>query len=113
MRARRMVIPFYATSSKADPKGEKEGVNPLKLRGLAQAAFILFCFEMGVQEFKIIKKVKGDYGLVKMWLSFLLHNHYMAKEFHPDVCFIYSVTDKGKEFLDRYRHGRQNSSSDV
>jgi hypothetical protein len=26
----------------------------------------------------------------------------MAKEFHPDVGFIYSVTDKGKEFLDRY-----------
>jgi hypothetical protein len=94
-----MVIPFYATSSKADPKGEKEGVNPLKLRGLAQAAFILFCFEMGVQEFEIIKKVKGDYGLVKMWLSFLLHNHYMAKEFHPDVCFIYSVTEKEKNSL--------------
>jgi hypothetical protein len=53
---------------------------------------------MGVQEFEIIKKVKGDYGLVKMWLSFLLHNHYMAKEFHPDVCLIYSVTDKGKEY---------------
>jgi hypothetical protein len=49
-----------------------------------------------------------------MWLSFLLlHNHYMAKEFHPDVGFIYSVTDKGNEFLDRYRHGQQNSSSDV
>jgi predicted transcriptional regulator len=68
---------------------------------------------MGVQEFEIIKKFKGNYGLVKMWLSFLLHNHYMAKEFHPDVGFIYSVTDKGKEFLDRYRHGQQNSSSDV
>ena len=53
---------------------------------------------MGVQEFEIIKKVKGHYGLVKMWLSFLLHNHYMAKEFHPDVRFIYSVTDKGKEY---------------
>ncbi len=55
-----------------------------------------------MQEFEIIKKFKGDYGLVKIWLSFLLHNHYMAKEFHPDVGFIYSVTDKGKEFLDRY-----------
>jgi hypothetical protein len=44
---------------------------------------------MGVQEFEIIKKVKGDYGLVKMWLSFLLHNHYMAKEFHPDVSALF------------------------
>jgi hypothetical protein len=29
MRARRIVIHFYATSSKADPKGEKEGVTLL------------------------------------------------------------------------------------
>lgn len=55
---------------------------------------------MGVQEFEIIKKFKGDYGLVKMWLSFLLHNHYMAKEFHPDVGFILLRTRERNSLID-------------
>ena len=52
--------------------------DPMKLRGLRQALFILDCLCDGDTEDQIAAKFSGDDQLVKMWFSFMKHNHWLS-----------------------------------
>ena len=45
----------------------------------------------------------GDKQLARMWIFFLLHNHCIAKMMNTDGDYVYSLTEKGKEWAERYK----------
>lgn len=77
--------------------GDKpKSVDPNRLSGLTQACYILKCVDQGQNEAQITTSLGGDLQLVKMWLSFLLHNNWMQKNESDEL----KITDKGIAMLE-------------
>jgi hypothetical protein len=72
-------------------------VNPLNLRGLKQAVYVLQSLEQGKTTDQIVDKFKGDSQLVEIWTNFLIHNHWIERKNASG----FSATEKGKDWLDR------------
>jgi predicted transcriptional regulator len=71
---------------------------PKKLSGLRQAAYIMKCLDNGEYFEEIIQKFEGDEQLVKLWMSFLLHN----KCIENPIDHTWQITDKGKRWIEKY-----------
>lgn len=52
----------------------------------------------------VTEKFEGDRQLARMWIFFLLHNHCIEKAMNIDGDYVYSLTEKGKEWIERYKH---------
>jgi hypothetical protein len=70
---------------------------PCMLRGLDAAAYILESLARGETIPEIASRFNGDVELVKMWTSFLKHNHWM----HVDNLGNIVVTEKASAYLQR------------
>jgi hypothetical protein len=70
---------------------------PCQLRGLDAAAYILESLARGETISEIAFKFNGDAELVKMWGSFLKHNHWM----HVDNLGNIVVTGRASAYLHR------------
>lgn len=68
--------------------------DPKALRGIEQALFILECLCNGDLDEEIYHKFHGDEQLVKMWLIFLKHNHWVS---YNTSRHVWALTDKGIE----------------
>jgi hypothetical protein len=75
-----------------------ESVNPLYLRGLKQALYILHSLEKGQDNDQIIQEFDGDSQLVAIWTNFLLHNHWIKKNELGEM----TVTEKGRLCIRKY-----------
>ena len=75
-----------------------ESVNPLNLRGLKQALYILHSLEEGQDNGQIIQEFDGDSQLVEMWTNFLIHNHWIKKNELGEMI----VTEKGSLCIRKY-----------
>jgi hypothetical protein len=71
--------------------------DPRRLSGLAQAAFVLKCLAEGESTETIAEKLHGDEQLVRMWISLLLHNHWIERGEAGEL----RVTTKGQERVER------------
>src|SRR5918911_3025760 len=78
----------------------KELPPPKKLSGLRQAIYIMKCLDAGEYFEQIIQKFDGDEQLVRLWMSFLLHNKCIRINSSIDRECI--VTEKGKRWLEKY-----------
>lgn len=70
---------------------------PRMLRGLDAAAYILESLVRGETIPEIASKFNGDIELVKMWASFLKHNHWMQVDNSGNIV----VTEKASAYLHR------------
>jgi len=73
--------------------------DPLSLSGLRQAHYIARCLQDGKSEEEIISSFSGDSQLVKMWMTFLIHNQWMQSILNDETKRIWIVTDKGSKWL--------------
>jgi hypothetical protein len=73
--------------------------DPLSLSGLRQALYVANCLRRGLSEHDIIARFSGDEQLVKMWLSFLIHNHWIYPSLDDAGNIKWITTDKGMEWL--------------
>lgn len=73
--------------------------NPVNLRGLKQALFVLHSLEVGKSAKEIAESLGGDSQLAEIWTSFLIHNHWIEKINDDSGGAGYLVTDKGKDWL--------------
>lgn len=71
--------------------------DPDRLSGLPQAAFVLKCFAEGESIETIAEKLHGDEQLVRIWISLLLHNHWIESGEAGEL----RVTIKGQEWVER------------
>lgn len=76
-------------------------INPVNLRGLKQALFVLHSLEQGKSSQQIIKYFDGDTQLVEIWTNFLIHNHWIKKIEDDSGAARYIVTGKGREWTER------------
>jgi len=76
-------------------------INPVNLRGLKQALFVLHSLEQGKNAKDIAEEFGGDTQLVEIWTNFLIHNHWIEKIEVDSGGARYLVTDKGKDWLQR------------
>jgi hypothetical protein len=72
----------------------------LSLSGLIQALYVAKCLQCGLSEKEITIKFSGDSQLVKMWISFLTHNQWMQEMPDDQNNPKWTVTDKGKAWLE-------------
>lgn len=54
-------------------------VDPIKLAGLKQAAYVMGCLASNDSEQQIIESLGGDAQLYKMWKLFLKHNEWIIE----------------------------------
>ena len=80
--------------------------SPTTLSGLRQAIYIMRCLDNGEYFEQIIEKFGGDEQLVKLWMSFLLHNKCI--QYPRDYKWL--ITDKGKRWIEKYDE-RQSTAS--
>jgi hypothetical protein len=76
-------------------------INPVNLRGLKQALFVLHSLEKGRPAKEIAERLGGDLQLVEIWTNFLIHNHWIENIKVDSVGVRYLITDKGKDLLQR------------
>ena len=69
------------------------------MSGLRQALYIARCLQDGLKEKEIVFQFYGDAQLVKMWTSFLVHNHWIYATLDDAGEPKWRVTDKGKQWL--------------
>ena len=69
-------------------------IDPKNLRGLKQAEFIAEHLCNGIKEEQIVRLFHGDKQLVDIWVSFLMHNHWIE---HNEAAKEWIMTAKGKE----------------
>lgn len=77
-------------------------INPKTLKSLAQASYVAQCLVCGEHQRDIAIKFGSDDELVKLWTSFLLHNHYISKNFYDR----WTLTDKGKRLVKDYHYSQ-------
>jgi hypothetical protein len=75
-----------------------ESTNPLYLRGLKQALYILHSLEKGQDNDQIIQEFDGDSQLVQFWTNFLVHNHWIKNNELGEM----TVTGKGRLWIRKY-----------
>lgn len=68
-------------------------IDPVKLAGLKQAAYVMQCLNKGQSTEQIAIALNGDEQLVTMWVSFLRHNHWVIEESGK-----WSITAKGENW---------------
>jgi hypothetical protein len=73
--------------------------HPVRLRGLRQAIYILDQLEEKGDTEEIAKDFEGDEQLIKIWRSFLLHNHWIEH----DELGKFMMTEKGRQWARRLR----------
>src|SRR5919199_988534 len=78
-----------------------------KLSGLRQAIYIMRCLRKGEYFEQIIERFDGDEQLVKLWMSFLLHN----KCIQNPLDHKWIVTEKGKRWIEKYDGEGVNGTS--
>ena len=71
-------------------------IDPVRLAGLKQAAYIMGCIARNDSEAQVILALGGDAQLYHMWVSFLRHNKWMTETTHG-----YSITAKGSMWKKR------------
>ena len=71
-------------------------IDPVRLLGLKQAAYVMECLVKGQSEDEIVKMLGGDEQLFDMWKSFLKYNQWMTTEMEG-----WSMTGKGTEWSKR------------
>ena len=71
----------------------KQNQHPIRLKGLRQAVYTLNKLELGGTS-QIIEDFDGDEQLIKMWISFLLHNHWIEEKELGQIV----VTEKGRQW---------------
>lgn len=76
-------------------------INPVNLRGLKQALFVLHSLEEGRPAKEIAERLGGDLQLVEIWTNFLIHNHWIEKTKVDSGGVRHLITDKGKDWLQR------------
>lgn len=76
-------------------------INPVNLRGLKQALYVLECLVQGKEREQIAMHFDGDLQLVELWSSFLIHNHWIEKAEDDENNSRYLVTDNGRDWLHR------------
>lgn len=76
-------------------------INPVNLKGLNQALFVLQSLEQGKGADQIVEEFDGDLQLVEIWTNFLIHNHWIEKIMVDSGNYTYLVTDKGREWSKR------------
>jgi hypothetical protein len=69
--------------------------NPLSLRGLNQAIFIMRYIDLGKSKQEIVKRFNGDEQLVDLWISYMRHNHWLESNNTGGL----KVTDKARSWL--------------
>ena len=79
-----------------------DNVEPSKLRGMRQAAYVLDCLLDGKTEPEIATTFEGDKQLARMWVSFVLHNHWVEDQMSDDRRTHWVATDRGKDLLKKY-----------
>ena len=72
-------------------------LDPVRLVGLKQAAYVIECLTKGQSEQQIIIALGGDEQLLRMWISFLRHNHWMEAGVNG-----WSITTKGALWIKKY-----------
>ena len=72
-------------------------LDPVRLVGLKQATYIMECLARGQSEQQIAGALAGDEQLLRMWISFLQHNHWMEAGLNG-----WSITTKGASWVKRY-----------
>jgi hypothetical protein len=90
--------------------------DPLRIPGLKQAVYVLQCLECGDTEETIIKKFEGDSQIVRIWINFLIHNHWVLKSTREpgrieNYCperSCWTVTSKGHEWASKICNFRQD-----
>lgn len=75
--------------------------DPTKLSGLKQAAYVLGCLQEGLSEEAIGELLKSDPQLVRMWISFLIHNHWVENFMDDFDKRKWIVTDKGDAWIEK------------
>jgi hypothetical protein len=75
--------------------------NPVNLRGLKQALFVLHSLEQGKSSQQITNNLDRDAQLVAMWTNFLIHNHWIEKIEDYSGGVRYIATDKGRKWTKR------------
>lgn len=78
-----------------------DNINPVNLRGLKQALFVLQSLEKGMTSEQISEQFDGDTQLVEIWTNFLIHNHWIL---YNDSG--YAISEKGREWLHRIHESR-------
>src|SRR5918911_5482249 len=78
-----------------------------KLSGLRQAIYIMKCLDNGEYFEQIVQKFDEDEQIVKLWMSFLLHN----KCIQNPLDHKWLITDKGKRWIEKYDNGGSNGST--
>jgi hypothetical protein len=68
-------------------------IDPVKLAGLQQAAYVMDCLVKQHNEEEIVKMLGGDEQLFDMWKSFLKYNRWIESEMEG-----WSMTEKGREW---------------
>jgi len=53
--------------------------DPARLVGLKQAVYVMECLVKGQSKEEIVGTLGADEQLVTMWISFLMHNHWIAQ----------------------------------
>jgi hypothetical protein len=76
--------------------------DPANLSGLKQAAYVLGCLQEGMSEEEIGGLLKSDSQLVRMWISFLIHNHWVESIMDDFEKRKWIVTDKGEAWLRKF-----------
>ena len=69
-----------------------------KLSGLPQAIYIMKCLDAGKYIEQIVQEFEGDEQLVKLWMSFLLHN----KCIQIVIDHKWLITEKGRRWIEKY-----------
>jgi hypothetical protein len=67
-------------------------IDPVKLAGLQQAAYVMSCLVNHQNKEEIVKMLGGDEQLFEMWKSFLKYNQWIESEMEG-----WSMTTKGME----------------
>jgi hypothetical protein len=93
------IMPEY-NNNDTNTVNVKESLPPRKLSGLRQAIYIMKCLDAGEYFELITQKFDGDEQLVKLWMSFLLHNKCIRK--NPSIDRECIVTEKGKRWMEKY-----------
>ena len=83
-------------------EGQQQQPLTKKLSGLRQAIYVMKCLDSGEYFEQIIEKFGGDEQLVKLWMSFLLHNKCIQ---NPAIDHKWLITDKGKRWIEKYDRG--------
>ena len=65
------------------------------------------CLDSGEYVEQIVQKFGGDEQLVKLWMSFLLHNKCIQ---NPAIDHKWLITDKGKRWIEKYDRGSNGST---